>query len=130
MAAGHRGPILLDSRLAASKMPAGPGSTGGSMTQSFAVKSAFLVCCALALVSQSSASRAASAEERQACTPDVFRLCSSEIPNVDRIVACMKRERPKLSPACAKVFNPPPSKTATRSLNDPLIELVTEIIRK
>ena len=24
------------------------------------------------------------AEERQACTPDVFRLCSSEIPNVDR----------------------------------------------
>lgn len=87
-------------------------------------------CCALALVSLSTASRAASAEERQACTPDVFRLCSSDIPNVDRIVACMKRERSKLSPACAKVFNPPAAQTATRSLNDPLVELVTEIIRK
>jgi len=45
------------------------------------------------------------AEERAACTPDVFRLCSSEIPNVDRIVACMKREKPRLSPACRAVFN-------------------------
>ena len=49
---------------------------------------------------------AATAEERAACTPDVFRLCSSEIPNVERIIACMKRERPKLSPACRAVFNP------------------------
>jgi len=47
-----------------------------------------------------------SAEERAACTPDVFRLCSSEIPNVDRIVACMKRETPRLSPACRAVFRP------------------------
>jgi hypothetical protein len=46
------------------------------------------------------------AEERAACTPDVFRLCSSEIPNVDRIVACMKRERSKLSSACRAVFHP------------------------
>ena len=61
------------------------------MTHSFAVQSAFLICCALALVSQSSAGRAATAEERQACTPDVFRLCSSEIPNVDRIVETVTR---------------------------------------
>jgi len=47
-----------------------------------------------------------SAEERAACTPDVFRLCSSEIPNVDRIVACMKREKPRLSAACRAVFSP------------------------
>jgi len=47
-----------------------------------------------------------SAEERAACTPDVFRLCSSEIPNVDRIVACMKRETPRLSPGCRAVFHP------------------------
>ena len=101
------------------------------MIQCFTVKfCAFMICCAIALASQPSASRAATAEERRACTPDVFRLCSSEIPNVDRIVACMKRERPKLSPACAKVFNPPAAQTATRSLNDPLVELVTEIIRK
>jgi hypothetical protein len=43
--------------------------------------------------------------ERAACKPDVFRLCASEIPNVGRIVACMKRERSKLSPACAAVVH-------------------------
>ncbi len=86
----------------------------------------------LAFATHSAPSFAASAEERQACTPDVFRLCSSEIPSVDRIVACMKRERPKLSPACAKVFNPDGAKTATRSVSapDPLNELVSEIIQK
>lgn len=46
----------------------------------------------------------ATAEERAACTPDVFRLCASDIPNVSRIVACMKREKSKLSPGCKKVF--------------------------
>jgi hypothetical protein len=45
------------------------------------------------------------AEERAACTPDEFRLCSSAIPSVKGIVACMKRERPRLSPACAAVFD-------------------------
>jgi len=63
----------------------------------------------------------ASAEERAACTPDVFRLCSSEIPNVTRIIACMKRERPKLSPACAAFFNVRAGapQTATRSTGAP-----------
>ena len=91
---------------------------------SFDLKScALMLCGALALAAHSTASIAASAEERAACTPDVFRLCSSDI-------LCMKRDRSKLSPACAAVFNPSASQTATRSLNDPLVELVTEIIRK
>ena len=89
-----------------------------------------MLCCVLALAWQPTNGLAATAEERQACTPDVFRLCNSDIPNVDRIVACMKRERSKLSPACARVFNPPAAQTATRSVTDPLVELVTEIIRK
>ena len=45
------------------------------------------------------------AEQRAACTPDVFRLCMSEIPNVTKIVACLKKEKPKLSPGCRAVFN-------------------------
>jgi len=65
------------------------------------------VCIALAAAGYATPSTAATAEERAACTPDVFRLCSSDIPNVERIVACMKRERSKLSPACAAVFRPP-----------------------
>ncbi len=40
------------------------------------------------------------AEQRIACTPDVFRLCSSEIPNVDNIIACMMAKKASLSQAC------------------------------
>jgi hypothetical protein len=45
-------------------------------------------------------------DQRVACTPDVFRLCSSEIPNVDHIVACMNAKKASLSPACKAVFTP------------------------
>ncbi len=47
------------------------------------------------------------AEQRAACTPDVFRLCSSAIPNVDRIVACLKQQKPNLSKPCQAVMNSP-----------------------
>jgi hypothetical protein len=43
-------------------------------------------------------------EMQQACTPDVMRLCNDDLPDVDRIVACMKRNRANLSPACGAVF--------------------------
>jgi hypothetical protein len=52
-------------------------------------------------------------EQRAACTPDVFRLCSSEIPSVDRIVACLRKEKVNLSPGCQAVFSAPGQ---TRSL--------------
>jgi hypothetical protein len=52
-----------------------------------------------------------SAEQRAACTPDVFRLCSSAIPNVDRIVACLKQQKPNLSKPCQAVMNSPVAKT-------------------
>jgi hypothetical protein len=59
------------------------------------------------------------AEERAACTPDVFRLCSSEIPNVEKIVACLQKSKQKLSPGCRVVFNQPQTtKSATRSLSN------------
>ena len=47
------------------------------------------------------------AEERAACTPDVFRLCSSEIPNVGLIISCMKAKKASLSQACRSVFDTP-----------------------
>jgi hypothetical protein len=43
--------------------------------------------------------------DRAACAPDVFRLCSSDIPNVDRIIACMRAKRANLNPACKAVFD-------------------------
>jgi hypothetical protein len=52
------------------------------------------------------------AEQRAACTPDVFRLCSSEIPNVDRIIVCLRRAKPNLSKPCQAVMNSPISNAA------------------
>ncbi len=43
--------------------------------------------------------------QRVACTPDAFRLCSSEIPNIDGITACMRKQKSSLSIACRAVFD-------------------------
>ena len=38
--------------------------------------------------------------ERQACTPDAMRLCGDVIPDVPKVVACMRAKRAQLSQAC------------------------------
>lgn len=52
---------------------------------------------------------------REACTPDVMRLCNDYIPDVPQIVACLKAQRANLSPACGEIFaaEDPPQKTKT-----------------
>ncbi|GJE01325.1 hypothetical protein [Methylobacterium isbiliense] len=42
--------------------------------------------------------------QRAACTPDVWRLCASHIPNVGAITACLRREKPNLSAGCRTVM--------------------------
>ena len=44
-------------------------------------------------------------EQRMACTPDVFRLCGAAIPDVNRIVACLRQNTPQLSGSCRAVFD-------------------------
>lgn len=53
----------------------------------------------------SSPSFAYSARARQMCTGDAFRLCSSEIPNISRIIACMRRNKASLSAGCRAVMD-------------------------
>ena len=36
-------------------------------------------------------------EQQMACTPDVWRLCGDQIPDVSRIVACLRQNTPQLS---------------------------------
>jgi hypothetical protein len=43
-------------------------------------------------------------EQQMACTPDVWRLCSDRIPDVSRIVACLRDNTPRLSSGCRAVF--------------------------
>lgn len=42
--------------------------------------------------------------QRQACTPDAFRLCGSEIPDISRVTACMIAKKASLSAPCRAVF--------------------------
>jgi hypothetical protein len=44
-------------------------------------------------------------DQRRACSPDVYRLCAGEIPNVRAITACLRRNRASLSDACRSVFD-------------------------
>ena len=67
-------------------------------------KIALILAVAAALSSSATASFAFTSEQRSACTPDAFRLCSSEIPNIDGITACMRKQKANLSPACKAVF--------------------------
>ena len=61
----------------------------------------------LALLATGSASAAlATPEQKKACTPDVYRLCPGEIPNVRAITACLRRQKASLSGACRAVFEP------------------------
>ena len=46
-----------------------------------------------------------SSEAQQQCTGDAFRLCSSEIPNIPKITACMYKHRAELSTGCRTVMD-------------------------
>jgi hypothetical protein len=53
----------------------------------------------------STSSFAFSAEAQSMCTSDAFRLCSSEIPNIPKITACMMKHRSGLSAGCRTVMD-------------------------
>jgi hypothetical protein len=54
-----------------------------------------------------SAARAESAEDREACTPEVHRLCGQFIPDRDAIIKCLKQNIKHLVPACRRVMARP-----------------------
>jgi hypothetical protein len=67
-----------------------------------------LLAAAIALLISPAASYGYTDEEQQACSGDAFRLCGPDIPDVDRITACMIRKQSELSPACRVFFRPEP----------------------
>ena len=64
-----------------------------------------LVFTAALLALRPTQSFAFSAEAQQMCTGDAFRLCSSEIPNIPKITACMVKHRAELSVGCRTVMD-------------------------
>jgi hypothetical protein len=66
------------------------------------------------LVLLAGAAQAYSPEQEQMCSGDAIRLCGADIPDVDRITACMIRQQAQLSPGCRAFFRdpePPPAAT-------------------
>ena len=53
--------------------------------------------------------------QREACTPDAFRLCQATIPDVDKTTACMKAHFAQLSPRCKVAFNAATGPTERRA---------------
>ena len=96
------------------------------MTKSFSSKSliakirdASLALGFAAVVSVASTpSFAYTAEAQQMCTGDAFRLCSSEIPNIPKITACMIKHRADLSPGCRAVMDKDMAKGGSRKVAD------------
>ena len=70
---------------------------------------------AISLTSFAAHAVEATAEQRRACTPDAFRLCSSHIPNIEAITTCMRTNKSKLSPACKLVFDKSEKTTVARA---------------
>jgi len=64
---------------------------------------ALAIATSLAAVA-STPGHAFSAEAQSQCTGDAFRLCSSEIPNIPKITACMMKNRTNLSSGCRNVM--------------------------
>jgi hypothetical protein len=67
-----------------------------------------MLAAALSVSMLPATSRAYTPEQEQACTSDAFRLCSAEIPDVDRVTACMVARKSQLSPPCRAQFRPDP----------------------
>jgi hypothetical protein len=68
-------------------------------------QAALTLAFVLSLSALSTQSFAFSAEAQQMCTGDAFRLCSSEIPNIPKITACMIKQRANLSAGCRTVMD-------------------------
>jgi hypothetical protein len=66
----------------------------------------------------SSAGFAFTAEAQQMCTGDAVRLCSSEIPNIPRITACMAKHRADLSAGCRAVMDRDLAQKSSRVASD------------
>lgn len=83
----------------------------------------WLLATAVSVSTWSTDGHAYTPEQEQACTGDAFRLCSSEIPDVDRVTACMVAKKSELSPPCRAQFgpDPEPSDVSARPVGRPTV---------
>jgi hypothetical protein len=62
------------------------------------------LACLLFLPIVAIAQEQGTADERQACEPDVNRLCSQFVPDRDKIILCLNQKVRELNPSCRRVI--------------------------
>ncbi len=62
------------------------------------------VVLASLLLLAGAASAQGTEQERSACESDAFKFCSSDIPDIRKIEACLEVKLADLSPACQEEF--------------------------
>ena len=72
----------------------------------------------LALPLPAMAQHRGSMEDQMACTPDVYKLCSQNIPDEDAITACLRQHKAQLSAGCKAVFSRPDTAAAPKKDDD------------
>ena len=90
--------------------------SGKSLTAKIRDTSLALGIAAIVSIVSTSSSFAFSAEAQRMCTGDAFRLCSSEIPDIPKITACMIKHRSDLSTGCRAVMDKDLAKGASRKV--------------
>jgi hypothetical protein len=71
----------------------------------FVVIPAMSLACSIAMQNAAQSQEYRGTFEQQlACTGDVLSLCGDQIPDTNRIVACLRQNTPQLSDGCRAVF--------------------------
>jgi hypothetical protein len=68
------------------------------------ITSALMVVSVVSVGSTTSSFAVGESEARAACTGDVFRYCASAIPNLSRIIGCLKQQKRNISKSCQAVM--------------------------
>ncbi|MFL6840273.1 MAG: hypothetical protein ACJ8FZ_23625 [Bradyrhizobium sp.] len=86
------------------------------------VQFGLMLATALSVSMWSAPGAAYTPEQQQACSGDAFRLCGPEIPDIDRVRACMIRNKSQLSPGCRAHFRqgPEPNEVEAAPAGRPL----------
>jgi hypothetical protein len=89
------------------------------MTNFFYSSGARILIATGLLLGMISTASAYTAEQQQLCTDDAFRLCGADIPDLDRVTACMAKHKSELSAGCKSVFRPAPGTPAAATVPAP-----------
>jgi hypothetical protein len=83
-----------------------------SKSNRLSIAAAAIFLCATSALAQENQG---TPEQRAACAPDAFRLCTSYIPDPTRVEHCLRQNKSDLNDACRSVFEQSAGPVASRA---------------